>query len=454
MTRRLGDSGLEALGQSGLGLLVHGLTILTGDGTVLTDAALVLASGLVADLGPTAAVRQRHQRAHVVDGTGFMAMPGLVNAHTHVAMGFFRGLGHGHDQMIETFLFPAEKRLTSELTAPLSYGYLVAGLKSGVTCFGDHYYFIDGVARALDRLGLRGVIGETVADLGGAFPGRDRWDGWRKTLERWPHSSRITPAIAPHAADTVSAPLLGELAAYAKANDLPLHLHLSQTTGERFRVEARERCSPVAYADRCGALSDRTLAVHLVSADADDVARLADRGVTAGFCPASEIIYEKLAPLAELCRRGVPLALGTDCAASNDTADLLGEMRLTALLAQDRGVAPERRRPGDVLAMGTGNGARALGLGGRVGRLAPGLAADVVFLSEDLDTLPTPRPDANLIYSMSARHVRHVMVDGRFVLYDGRPVLAAEADLLSEYQAAVAEIHRRLGGAAPTTAGR
>ncbi len=421
-----------------------GLTVLTGDGTTLKKAALVVEQDKIKDLGPTDEVKKRHGAVTFYDGSRYLACPGLVNAHVHCPMGFFRGLGHGQDEMIETFLFPAEKSLTEELLEPLSYSYLYQTLRSGVTTVGEHYYFVRGVGHAIDRIGMRGVIGETIADLGGAFPGTAAWDQWKKTIDSWPHSARVTPSVAPHAADTVSPKLLKDLAAFSKSRKLPLHMHLSQTEGERDRVEKREGMSPVAYADSCGALSERTLAVHLVSTDLADILRLKDKGVTAGVCPASQIIYEKLTPLAELLRTGVPLAVGTDCAASNDGADLLAELKLLALLAQDRGVPASLREPHDLLAMGTANGAAALGLGAVTGKLAKGLKADFVLLRRDLATEPMPRPDVNLIFSFSSRHVDHVVIDGKVVLASGRLTQVSEDDLTREYEKAVAEISRRL----------
>ncbi len=423
------------------GLLITGLTAVIGR----AGDGLALAGGRVLDTGDGAALAQRHPTLQPVDGKGFTAMPGLVNAHVHAPMGFFRGLGHGRDQMIETFLFPAEKALTPELLAPLSYSYLVAGLRSGTTCFGEHYYFVAGVAAALDRLGLRGVVGETVADLGGAFPGTAGWDQWKKAVAKWKWSARIRPAVAPHAADTVSKALLTELAAYARAEGLPLHMHLSQSRGERERVEKREGVSPVAYARSCGALGPRTLAVHLTSVDDEDARILGGTGATAGYCPASQMIFEKLAPIAALTRHGVPLALGTDCAASNDGADMLSEMKLAGLLARDRGLPAAACEAPAIFAAATVNGARAFGLDGEIGTLAPGMAADVVFLADDLELLPMARPLNNILFSASPRQVRHVLVDGRFVLVDGEPALVAAGELKAEYLAAVAEIKRRLG---------
>lgn len=426
-------------------LLIQGLTLLSDPSTIIADGAILVRDGQILDLGLSSDVRARHPEHAVLDGSGYVAMPGLVNAHTHVAMGFFRGLGHGQEEMIEKFFFPAERSLTRDLLAPLSYSYIYAGLVSGVTCFGDHYYFSDGVAEAFERFGVRAVVGETVADLGGALPGRAGWERWRKLIDAWPYSSRITPAVAPHAVDTCSEALLSELAAYAVQKKLPLHMHLSQTRGEYTRVQQRAGCSPVEVAARCGALTENTLAVHLVTATASDIKILYEHGVTAVLCPASQIIYEYLAPIADLMASDIPLALATDSAASNDTADLFAEMRLLALLAKDRGVAEAERSPEKILRMTTVHPARALGLSDKIGSLAVGKAADIVFLSTDLSTEPAARLATNLIYSFSSRNVRHVMVDGRFVLYNGKTTLVNEEDLFAEYRAAVKEIYRRAG---------
>ena len=440
---KLGENSVAPHGS----MLIHGLTVIAQPNTIINDGAILIGGGDIREIGPSVVLRARHPQTLAIDASGYTAIPGLINAHTHVAMGFFRGLGHGQDEMIEKFFFPAEKSLTPELLAPLSFSYIYGGLTAGVTCFGDHYYFSDGVAQAFERLGVRAVVGETIADLGGAFPGRASWERWQQKLSQWSYSSRVTPAIAPHAADTVSGPLLKELADYARHHQLPLHMHLSQTKGEYQRVAAREGCSPVEFADRCGALSERTLAVHLVSSTPSDHAILQRRGTTAVICPASQIIYERLAPLADLIKASIPLALATDAAASNDTADLLAEMRLAALLAQDRGLPLEQRLPEDFFQMTTLNPARALCLEARIGSLAVGKAADIVFLAEDLSTQPETKPMVNLIFSQSSRNVRHVMIDGRFVLYNSRLTLASEDDLLAEFRAAASVIHARLKAA-------
>jgi 5-methylthioadenosine/S-adenosylhomocysteine deaminase len=249
--------------------------------------------------------------------------------------------------------------------------------------------------------------------------------------------------VAPHAADTVSKSLMAEIAGYALGRDLPIHMHLAQTAGEVARVKAREGVTPVAYVEACGALTPMTLAVHLVATGPEDAKRLKATGATAGVCPASQIAYEHLMPIKDYAAAGVPLALGTDCAASNDGADMLAELRLMALLSKDRGAGLSWS---DVLATATTVPAKTLGLGAEIGLLAPGMSADVVFLKQDLTTAPVQKPLVNLMMSANARQVRHVMVAGRFVLVDGETALVSETDLSGAYDAAVATIRRSAFG--------
>jgi 5-methylthioadenosine/S-adenosylhomocysteine deaminase len=429
--------------------LIRNLDLVLGNGQTIKDGFLRLENGRISAVGEDRDAGPQSSGFQEISGAKFLAIPGLINAHSHAAMGFFRGLGHGRSNMIESFLFPTEKSLIPEIIEPLSWSYLLGGLLSGVTCFADHYYFVGGVGSALEKLGMRGVLGETVADLGGAFPDSGAEKRGREFIENWNFSDRITAAVAPHAADTVSKPLFKRLVALAKHHDLPLHLHLSQTSGERERVLRRENLSPVQYAEKCGVLGPKTLAVHLISADESDFRILKDRGVTVGYCPASQLIYEKLAPIAEFRRHSIPVAIGTDCAASNDTADLLSELRLTQFLdlRENRELA-ERNLPRAICQI-TSDPAKVLGLEKTCGQLKSGLSADVVFIEKTLDLLPTTDLNAILHYSTSSAHVRHVMVAGDWVLWNRLPVKMSIADMEAAYTDAVNRLHRENGLGSP-----
>jgi 5-methylthioadenosine/S-adenosylhomocysteine deaminase len=427
-------------------LLITNATIIVGAfKETIRDGAILVRNHSIASVGDSTELVSKFPNIPRLDATDTIIMPGLFNAHTHVAMGFFRGLGHGKQDMIESFLFPAEKSLTPELLKPLSYSYILDGLRSGVTSFADHYYFSEGIGRAFETMGVRGWIGETVADLGGAFPGESSWTSAKKLIEHTTFNSLVKHVIAPHAADTVSPALLKQCADYAKSNHLTLHMHLSQTPGELKRVQSRDHMTPVEAAHRAGALGPRSLVVHLTSASQTDLKLVKDSGATIGYCPASTIIYDRLASIAQFHELNIPLAIGTDCAASNDSADSLGELKLAGLLARDRKVDQKSISPDHLLAMATTIPAHVLGVSSELGTLDVGKRADFVILKTSLSSDPMDNPLANVIYSMGSRMVQHVMIDGRWSLWNGNLAQCNEGNIRSEFNHAVQEIRRRIG---------
>jgi 5-methylthioadenosine/S-adenosylhomocysteine deaminase len=291
---------------------------------------------------------------------------------------------------------------------------------------------------------VRGWIGETVADLGGAFPGRESWSRARALIEKSKFSSLISHVIAPHATDTVSSELLKECADYARENKIPLHMHLSQTPGERDRVKARENLSPVAIAAKAGALTPMSLVVHLTSADQQDLQIIKDSGATIGYCPTSTLFYDKLASIEDFYRLDIPLAIGTDCAASNDNADILEEIKIASLVGRDHRISHAQLTPDHLLAMATTIPAKVLGRSHDLGTLEPGKLADLVLLKLSLSSEPRDNPLANVFYSMGARDVTHVMVNGRWALWNRDLPDWDENQLKADYLEAVQEIRSRI----------
>lgn len=394
------------------------------------SSAMVVKNGVIQDLGPSDEVVSRHSNVLFFDGSGFTLTPGLINAHTHVAMSFFRDLGHQSSDIIKNLFFPAEAKLNAKDVEILSSSSIVAGLQSGVTTFVDHYYFSESVAKALDSFGVRGVVGETVADLAGPFSGAGSWEKAREIIENWKWSDRITPAVCPHAMDTVSVELMREVSTYANKNNLPLHFHLSQTQSEKDLIQKRHGVSPVELAHQAGALGKNSLIVHLVSADKTDVEFIKKSEATIGFCPASQMIYEKLSPIEIFFNSQIPLALGTDSAGCNDGMDLMAEIKTFGLVARDRGF--DHRVYQKIFDSVTSIPAKVLGLNS-LGDFKVGFKADLTFFENDLSRLPIHNLLTNFIFSTQSRHVRHVMVDGKWVLFDRDPVLVNKAEIQGLY---------------------
>jgi 5-methylthioadenosine/S-adenosylhomocysteine deaminase len=387
-----------------------------------------------------------------VDLTDCLVMPGFVNAHSHVAMGFFRGLGHGKKQMIENFLFPSEKSLTEELVGPLSYSMILEGLTKGVTTFLDHYYFSSQIAEAFDEVGVRAWVGETVADLGGAFPGQTSIDRMNKLANELKpsvdrkFSRRINLAVAPHAADTVSTDLMKDLVRFSKQMSAPLHFHLSQTASERKKVLKRERGkSPVQWAFEVGALNKYTLAAHLVSVDKDDIEVFSDSKATWLWCPSSTVIYEKLAPIKKLLQADVNVAIGTDCSVSCDHADVLQEARVAYLFSKDRGVKDSVFGLRDALRCSATSVAPALRAKGQLGTLSKGAFADLAVYPISSSLKPHTSMAENILMSLAGTECKHVMVDGIWRIWNYRFTHPNIKALHTKFDSALRTIHHKVG---------
>ena len=437
-------------------LLVAGGTVVTMDasGTVLRDGAVAIAGDHIVAVGPTAELAARYPAAERLDARGKVVLPGLVNAHGHAPMVLFRGLADDLPLMewLEKHIFPAE-------AAHVDEDFVRAGtrlaclemLRGGTTTFVDMYYFEDAIAEEADRCGIRAVLGETLID----FPAPDHatWDEavayTRRFAERWRGHARITPAVAPHAAYTVSNEHLVAAHRLASELDVPLLVHLAEDRVEIDRVRTRTGKTSVELLESLGVLDDRLLAAHVVCPTPAEIALLARRGVGVAHCPQSNMkIAAGVAPVPAMLAAGVAVGLGTDGAGSNNDLDLWEEMDTAAKLhkvtAGDPTVLPAR----DALAMATIGGARALGMEREIGSLEPGKRADVVIVGADglhqEPQDPAANPYSFLVYSTKAADVETVLVDGRVVVRDGRvltldePAVRARADELRAKLAAPA----------------
>ncbi|HEX8115136.1 MAG TPA: amidohydrolase family protein [Kofleriaceae bacterium] len=381
-----------------------------------------------------------------IDASGWLILPGMINAHCHSAMGFLRNKGHLRHELgagvstIEAEMFPAERMLDPELVEALAYPFIIAGLRGGTTCFVDHYYYASSVARAMHRIGVRGFVGETIADLGGPFATDDRWRHTMTQIDSWDVPG-VRPMVAPHAMDTVSRPLLEAMVGFARSRDLGIHVHMSQTAGERARVYEREGASPVQVASDIGLLGERTIAAHLVSASPQDLRLFSSSGAALALCPGSQILYERLAPLEEMVACAARLVIGTDCAACGDSPNLLQERRLAGLLLRDRGVVDELTV---VLSTDT-NAARALGMPGQLGVICEGACADLVFVKPRASHRPFNNPGAWIVYTLEESDVRNVMIDGYWVLWEKQALRVSEEEIEAHYEDALMRLASRRG---------
>lgn len=417
--------------------------------TVMADAGLALAGGLVLAVGPYAEVAAAHAPAERLDLSGCLVLPGLVNTHGHAPMTLLRGLADDKPLMpwLEEDIWPIEGKLTPE---HMELGMALACaemLRTGTTCFCDMYVWQDRNLRAVERAGIRAVLGEGIFE----FP-TSSYNTIDQALARaeallaaLDGHALARGCVALHALYTSSPETQARSMDLAERFNVPLTLHLAETSQETDTVLLDCGQRPVPCAASRGLLRPRTLAAHCVDLGPEDLAILAESGCGVTHQPSSNFkLASGFALVPALLAAGVRVSLGTDGAASNNGLNLFGEMRTCALahkaVALDATVVPAQT----ALDMATRHGADNLGWPG-LGRLAPGSAADLAALDLAAPNLqPLYNPVSHVVYAATGHEVRLTMVAGKVVYRDGEFPGFDYPGLLDE----VAEVARWVRGLA------
>lgn len=376
----------------------------------------------------------------IIDAANLTLTPGLVNGHTHAAMTLLRGYGDDLPLMewLRTKIWPAETRLTADT---VYWGTRLAALemiRSGTVMFWDMYWFPFDAARAIVDAGVRASISITVIETADA-PDWARIDSVADGLARLSTYGRtITPSIAAHALHTVSQGSLERIAELGAAHDVPLQIHLSETRGEVDDCRRDHGISPTAYLDQVGFLSDRTVLSHGVWLSEHELDLVAERGATIVTNPASNMKLGTGAtfPYPGAARRGIPIGIGTDSAASNNSLDVLQEIKLLALV-QKHAAADAAVLPADE-AWAIATGMAAPRLGGRPIKI--GAPADFLLVDLASAELRPAQETAGLVYSATGAAVDTVVVDGRVLMRhrhvpDAEEVLARATECATRLRA-------------------
>src|SRR6266478_6163021 len=252
-------------------LIVSGGTIVTMDGPrrVIDNGAIAIKGGRIEAIGRASDIDQRYTARQVINATGKVVVPGLINGHTHVPMTLFRGLADDLDlqEWLTKYIFPAEaKNVNEEFVRAGARLGLAEMLRGGTTTYCDMYYFEDAIADETAKAGMRGVLGETVID----FPVADNKTNAEamayveRFVKKWQGNPLIVPAIAPHAPYTVSEEHLKAVRAFSDRTGAPIVTHISETKREVENSLKDRGARPVDYLARIGFLDDRVIAAHLV----------------------------------------------------------------------------------------------------------------------------------------------------------------------------------------------
>jgi 5-methylthioadenosine/S-adenosylhomocysteine deaminase len=371
---------------------------------------------------------------HRIDAPGSLVMPGLINTHTHAAMTLFRGLADDLPLMIwlNDHIFPAEAgHVNPEMVYWCSKLAAAEMLLSGSTTCADGYFHEDVAAKAFMDAGMRAVVAQGVIDFpapGVADPA-DTIKNASSFIEKWlKKSDLITPAVFAHSPYTCCSDTIVKAKQLASEHSLPFFIHVAETEEEKNQVLQKQGTTVVRYLDSLGICDEKTVCVHCVWIDAEEIEIMAQSKVKVATCTASNMkLAAGIAPIVEMLARNITVALGTDGTASNNTLDLFAEMALCAKLHKVHALDPTVLPAQKILTMATIDGASVLGLGDKVGALSVGKKADIIIIDlHQPHLIPFYSTDL-LVYGARGADVSTVIINGNLVV-NNRKILTFDVD--------------------------
>ncbi|MBA2735384.1 MAG: amidohydrolase [Pyrinomonadaceae bacterium] len=409
-------------------LIVQNGTVVTMDARrrIIENGAIAVVKSEIVAVGTSAEIARKYSSKQIINAQGKVVIPGLVNAHTHIPMTLFRGISDDLDlqEWLTKYIFPAEAKNVDEafVRAGTRLG-LAEMIRGGTTTYCDMYYYEDAIADETFKAGVRGVLGETLID----FPAPDNKTFadaliyTEKFVKKWQGNPLITPAIAPHAPYTVSEEHLKQTRALSDKLNAPLVIHLAEADSETEFIKKNQKgMRPIEYVEKIGFLSDKTIAAHVIQANAAELEILKRRGVGIAHNPQSNMkLAAGVAPVPMMLAKDLRLGLGTDGAASNNDLSLWEEMDTAAKLHKLFWKDPKVVTAEQAFMMATVGGARALHLENQIGSIEAGKRADIVIVDFDnLHQTPMYNVYSHLVYATKAGDARHVVINGKIVMRD------------------------------------
>ena len=396
------------------------------DRVVLEDHAVAVHECSIVDVLPVRDAAAKYAPRERVDLPEHALIPGLVNAHTHNPMTLLRGLADDLPLMtwLREHIWPVEAKVMGPEFVRDGVELAIAEmLRGGTTCCSEDYFFPDAQAQAYKAHGFRAMVALPIVEFPSAWA-QTRDEYFERALavhDQYRGDPRVGTTFGPHAPYTVSDESFARIRTLSDQLDIPVHLHLMETSQEVEDGKREHGLRPMQRLQKLGLVNDRLIAVHMTQVSDPEIALCAEAGVSVVHCPESNLkLASGFCPAEKLRRGGVNLALGTDGCASNNDLDMFGELRTAALLA--KGVAGDAAAFDDAFALraATLNGAKALQLDAKIGSIETGKRADLVAVKMDeVETQPLYNVVSQLAYAVSRRQVSDVWIDGARKLDDG-----------------------------------
>lgn len=430
-------------------LLIQNVDVLQvgGDAASILHGRDILVSGnRISAIQRSGALDPTHATT-VIDADGQLAMPGFINAHAHVPMVLWRGMGEdvNLESWFNDYIWHLEANLEPEdVFWGMQLG-LLEMIEAGVTAVSDHYWHMEYAARAVEQAGTRALLGQAMF----GSSGMQQIEETAAFAVRWQNQAggRIRTILAPHAPYTCDDDFLIASAGQAERIGSGIHIHVAETVEQTQASLAKRGLTPIEVLQECGIFNVPTILAHVVGATSADLETLAELAQPAGIahCPKT---YAKLAMgllnLVEARQMGISVGLGTDGAVSNNTLDLWEAMRLTALGQKQRTGDAENLTIPQALTIATQESASVYGQGDELGDLAAGKLADIILVDlNGTHHLPLNSVTASLVYNARAGDVRTVICDGRIIMREREHLTLDKGEIMENILPRMERLRRR-----------
>lgn len=399
--------------------------------------------------------------AVTIDATGHCLMPGMINAHTHLFQTFFRGLGDDKSLLdwLREYIWPAASLMTADEAALAAMVGLIENIRSGATSVLDHQYIHpdaeidDAVCRVAEQLGVRFLLARGWADRNYEPRLQETADQIHSRTDdvraRWHNAGngRIRIELAPLIPWGCSDETMRSTVALSRSWGGGTHVHCAETKVEVDMSLEERGLRHVPWLDSLGVLGPDTQLVHSVWLDDDELDLIEARGASVVHCPTSNMyLASGVSRVPEMLARGIPVALASDGPGSNNRQDMFEALKTSVLLQKIHHLDPVIMQPEQALEMACRGGAAAMGLANEIGAIEVGRKADLVAV--DLRSpfiAPVHRLASALVFNVTPRDVRHVIVDGDFVMRDAVLTRCDEQRVLAAAEDACDQLFRRAG---------
>lgn len=439
--------------QQTVSLIIKHAVILTMDEkhSVLEDGAIAINGNRIEALGSTTKIEQNYAPEQLIDASGCIIIPGLINAHTHIPMTYFKGLADDLplNKWLFDFIFPLEKTLVdSRFVYDATLHGAAELIRNGITLANDMYYQAAAMAEALTRAGLRCIIGDPIIDTDVQAKaalseiGRHALD----LNQKYRDNPLLDFSLAPHAIYTSTRAELEKCAEVALQHDLLVHMHISEAEHEVSDCLKEHGKLPVLYLQDVGLLNCKLILAHGIWVTETEMDLLAQTGTAIAICTESNLkLANGFAPIFNYLKHKVRCCFGTDGVASNNNQDLLAELDLTAKVHKNINHDPTFLPAEQMLSMATIEAARAVHKDTVLGSLEAGKLADLIILDcNSVEAQPLYNPYSQVIYALGGKAVRDVVINGQIVLKDKQFTTLDEEEMIATAQKYKAMIKKEL----------